>query len=86
MSSEPLLTTLLATLEREEAVARVVVVEGQGTGTWALVRAGDAPGWDTLGAGEEVLAEARAAIARRHPTTTPHGAMLQSRVRAVRTG
>jgi xanthine dehydrogenase accessory factor len=69
MSSDPLLTTLLATLEREEAVARVVVVEGKETGTWALVRASDAPGWEALGAGEDALAEARAALARRRHTT-----------------
>ncbi|MGH2541616.1 MAG: XdhC family protein [Ardenticatenaceae bacterium] len=50
-------------------MARVVVVGGEGQGRWALVRLEDAPGWEALGADEEVAQEARAALARRRHVT-----------------
>ncbi len=72
MREPELLSTLLETLDRGEAVARVVVLAGEGTGRWALVRAADAPGWAALDAGEALLDEARAALARRRHATVEH--------------
>lgn len=69
---QPLLATLLAALERGEEVARVVVTEGEGSGAWALVRRDDAPGWDALGAGDDLLVEVRASLDRRRHATLQH--------------
>ncbi len=69
MTDQPLLTILLEALERGEDIARVVVTHGEGSGAWALVRRDDAPGWAALGAGDDLLAEVRAALARRRHAT-----------------
>ncbi|MBA3533992.1 MAG: XdhC family protein [Ardenticatenales bacterium] len=67
--STALLSLLLDTLARGEAVARVVVMEGAERALWALVRASDAPGWDALGASDAVLNEARQALLNRRSVT-----------------